>query len=91
MGIFDVGRLRREIDLSNKFCAKVQKDFADKSKIRQHDFEVIRGDYSQIVEFVEEQLATFESLERIYFEVKASENFSANKNARRARERRFLG
>ena len=76
-GIFKLGKLKDEIEASNKFCERVSRNFESNVKMYQHEFETIREDYLKVVESVKEQFAVLENLNKIYFEVETSEeNFS---------------
>ena len=77
MSVFDIPKLRNEIDLSNRFCERVSRNFDNNLKVYEHEFEMIREDYRKVIEEVKEQFKVFEYLKKIYFEIETSEeNFS---------------
>ena len=52
MSIFDIGRYRREIDLSNRFCASVERNFNSELEHHKRELETISAEYLKIAETV---------------------------------------
>ena len=77
MSIFDIGRYRREIDLSNRFCASVERNFNAELEHHKRELETISAEYLKIAETVKQHFNVFTALEKIHLEQEISrENFS---------------
>ncbi|MBQ3337644.1 MAG: hypothetical protein IJG80_09595 [Selenomonadaceae bacterium] len=77
MSIFDIGRYRREIDLSNRFCASVERNFNSELEHHKRELETISAEYLKIAEAVKQHFDVFTALEKIHLEQEISqEDFS---------------
>ena len=77
MSIFDIGRYRREIDLSNRFCASVERNFNSELGHHKRELETISAEYLKIAETVKQRFDVFPALEKIHLEQEISrEKFS---------------
>lgn len=77
MSIFNTGKLLSEIDLSNRFCKRVERNFNAELEHYKREFKMLGKDYSKIFAGVNQQLNTLKVLEKIYLERENSqENFS---------------
>jgi len=77
VSIFDIGRYRREIDLSNRFCASVERNFNSELEHHKRELETISAEYLKIAETVKQHFNVFTALEKIHLEQEISrENFS---------------
>ena len=77
MSIFDIGRYRREIDLSNRFCASVERNFNAELEHHKRELETISAEYLKIAETVKQYFNVFTALEKIHLEQEISQkNFS---------------
>ena len=77
--MFGIGKIKDEISLSNKICARIKREFEMQAQIYQHDLETIQEDYKKVVEELKEQFAVLDCLKKIYFELSTpAKNFSGN-------------
>lgn len=79
MSIFDVGKYRREIDLSNRFCSSVERNFNAELEHYKRELETIGAEYLSIAETVKQQFDILTALEKIHLEHEVPQkNFSEN-------------
>lgn len=79
MSIFDIPGFAREIDLSNRFCSSVERQFNSKLEHYKREFETIDAEYLKIVADVKQRLEVLSVLEKINLERAGSrEDFSAS-------------
>ena len=68
MSILDIGKYRREIDLSNRFCKGVERNFNAELEHYKRELETISAEYLKIAETVKERFDVLKALEKIHLE-----------------------